>query len=74
MPGLCSTVAHTVKLFSDIDVDAADVVVIVQWQGRVVKGTSAPAPASVMLNLGDKALTVNDVSLEKWGTARAQEV
>ncbi len=40
----------------------------------MVKGTSAPAPASVMLKLGDKALTVNDVSLEMWGTSRVQEV
>ena len=43
-------------------------------QGRLVKGTTASTPASVVLQPGDKLLMANGMNLEMWGKQRTQDV
>jgi hypothetical protein len=42
-------------------------------QGRIVRGTTAPSPASVLLQPGDKVISVNGMNVEMWGKHRVQE-
>lgn len=39
-----------------------------------MKGTTASSPASVVLQPGDKLLSINGVNVEAWGRLRVQDV
>lgn len=44
------------------------------FQGRTVRGTTASSPATVLLQPGDKLLSINGVNVESWGRLRVQDV
>ena len=44
------------------------------FQGRTVRGTTASSPSSVILQPGDKLLTIGGVNVESWGRLRVQDV
>lgn len=44
------------------------------FQGRTVRGTTAASPATVILQPGDKLLSINGVNVESWGRLRVQDV
>jgi hypothetical protein len=64
------------RLYSTVHYGCSRAVVLpcVCVQGRTVKGTTAPSPASVILQPGDRVITVNGISVEMWGMHRTQEV